>query len=59
MPATEKQLADQLERLRHTLLALETYTAQVRDVIALTRALLEQAEAKRPAPRRRKRAPTK
>jgi hypothetical protein len=59
MPVTQKQLADQLERLRHALLGLETYMAQVRDVVALTRALLEQAEAERPAPKRRKRAPAK
>jgi hypothetical protein len=59
MPVTDKHLADQLERLRHTLLALETYMAQVRDVVAHTRALMEQAQAERPASRRRRRTPAK
>ena len=59
MAAPDKRLAEQLDRLRHALLALETYVAQVQDVIALTRSLMEQAQAARPAPRRRTRAPAK
>lgn len=44
-----KRLAAQLEKLRLTLLALETYMAQVRDVAAATRALIDEGEAELPA----------
>ena len=45
-----KRLADQLERLRHMLLALEAYMASARDVVAHTEAMLAAAQADRPLP---------
>lgn len=46
------QLAEQLEKLRRTLLALETYMSQVRDLIAVTQKLLD-GQGEPAKPRRR------
>jgi hypothetical protein len=45
-----KRLAAHLEKLRRTLLALETYMAQVRDLIAVTQGLIGEPADPSPAP---------
>jgi hypothetical protein len=54
---SDKRLAEHLEKLRVTLLALETYMAQVRDLIAVGQALLAERAGGPPAPKPRKSRP--
>jgi hypothetical protein len=52
MDADHDRLAETLEKLRVAMLALETYMAQVRDLMAVAQSLLDRAAP--PAPSRRK-----
>ena len=47
-----KKLAQHLDRLRLTLLALETYMAQVRDLIAVAQDLIDGGESGPKPPKR-------
>ena len=47
-----KQLAEHLEKVRVTLLALETYMAQVRDLIAAAQQLIGDDQGAAPRPRK-------
>jgi hypothetical protein len=48
-----RRLAEQLEKLRHILLSLEVYMAQVRDVIALTESMIAEGRGGKPRARKR------
>jgi hypothetical protein len=52
----DRELAKQLERLRRTLLALEAYMSQVRDLMGHTQALIDGRDPGPQAPRPRRRA---
>jgi hypothetical protein len=45
-----KRLAEQLDLLQRTLLAMETYLAQVRSIVADTRKLLDEVKYGPPGP---------
>jgi hypothetical protein len=50
MDDLSKKLADQLEVLTRTLLALEAYLTQARSVVSDTKKLIEEVKAGRPLP---------
>lgn len=55
MDDRDGRLGEHLERLRRALLALETYMAQVRDLIAVTQAPVDERKRTDPSPKRPRR----
>jgi len=51
-----KRLVEHLEKLRRTLLALESYMAQIRDLIAISQALIDETRGEPGTPKPGRRA---